>query len=103
MTDELERHVREDRMLRDAARALLEADVANLKASLHGRSIPSRIVDRISEGATDALDEAADLAEKNRGIIAAVVAGIVLWLARNPLLDLVFGEHEQERNADLDR
>jgi hypothetical protein len=98
MSETLEQRMREDRMLRDAARALVEADVANLRASLAERSIPGRVVDRITEGAADALDEATNLAERHRGVIAAIVAGMVLWLARNPILDIVLGEDEPERN-----
>ena len=92
MTDPFERQLREDRMLRDAARAMLDADLAYLKASLAGRSIPSRIADRIGEGAHDAMDEAAELATEHKGLIAAAVAALILWLARHPLIELVMGE-----------
>ena len=92
MSDQLERQLREDRMLRDAARAMVEADVAYLRASLAGRSIPNRIADRIGEGAHDAMDEAAELATEHKGLIAAAVAALILWLARHPLINLVLGE-----------
>lgn len=104
MIDEFERQLREDRMLRDAARAMVDADVANLRASLAGRSIPSRIADRIGEGAHDALDEAAELAGEHRGVIAAAVAALILWFARHPLIELLLGEDEEaERKADHGR
>ena len=104
MTDELERQLREDRVLRDAARAMVEADIAQLRASLAGRSIPSRIANRIGEGAQDAMDEAAELASEHRGIIAAAVAAMILWLARHPLIELLLGEDEgTERKADHGR
>lgn len=103
MSDPIEQRMREDRMLRDAAHALVEADIANLRASLAGRSIPGRIADRISEGAADALDEAIEVAENHRGVIAAIIAGIVLWLARNPILDLLLGEEDTERNRGSGR
>lgn len=109
MTDELERQLREDRMLRDAARALVEADVANLRASLAGRSISSRIIDRIGDGAADVLDEAVAAAENNKGMIATLIAAIVLWFARHPIMDL-FGDETSttedsavERKAPADR
>ena len=94
MTADLERQLREDRMLRDAARAMVEADVAHLRASLAGRSIPSRIADRIGEGASDAMDEAAEIADQHKGLIAAGVAALTLWFARHPLLALLLGEGE---------
>lgn len=103
MSGPIEQRMREDRMLRDAAHALVEADIANLRASLAGRSIQGRIADRISEGAADALDEAIEIAENHRGVIAAIIAGIVLWLARNPILDLLLGEEDTERNRGSGR
>ena len=99
MSDALERQLREDRMLRDAARAMVDADIAYLRASLAGRSIPSRIADRIGEGAHDAMDEAAELADQHKGLIAAAVAALILWFARHPLLNLLLGE-EGERSGD---
>ena len=92
MSDILEREFREDRLLRDAARALVEADLAQLKASLAERSIPERIGDRIGEGANDVLDEAVAVADENKGVVATLVAAIILWFARHPLIDLILGE-----------
>jgi hypothetical protein len=100
MTDRLERNLREDRLLRDAARALVEADIAQLRASLAERSIPSRIADRIGEGATDVLDEAVEVADDNKGVIAALVGAIVLWFARHPILEALGLEPEREAADD---
>jgi hypothetical protein len=105
MSDILEREMREDRLLRDAARAIVQADVAQLKASLAERSIPERIGDKIGEGATDVLDEAVAVADENKGVVATLIAAIILWFARHPLIDLVRGEDERdaERDAAEDR
>ena len=96
MTDVLERNMREDRLMRDAARALVDADIANLRADLAGRSIGTRIKDRLGEGASDVLDEAVAVAEDNKGVVAALVGAIVLWFARHPIMDL-FLDEDQER------
>ena len=100
MSDILARHMQEDRLLRDAARALVDADIANLRADLAARSIPSRMMDRVSEGATDVLDEAVAVAEDNKGVIAALLGAIVLWFARNPIMDQFLGD---DRNQEHDR
>ncbi len=108
MNEALDRQLREDRALRDAARALFQADVAHLRADLAGRSISSRIVDRIGEGATDVLEEAMEVADNNKGVIATLVAAIVLWFARNPILGIFVDEpgdepdrgEQAERNVD---
>jgi len=103
MTDELERQLREDRMLRDAARALVEADVANLRASLAGRSISSRILDRIGDGAADVLDEAVAAAENNKGVIATLIAAIMLWFARHPIMDLFTDDEPSDEDRSAER
>jgi hypothetical protein len=105
MSEELERRLREDRALRNAAWALFEADIAHLRASLAGKSISSRIVDRIGEGASDVLDEAMEVADNNKGVIATLIAAIVLWFARNPLIDLFTAEDgaEAEPNEEAAR
>jgi hypothetical protein len=95
MSEALERQLREDRALRNAARALFEADLAHLRASLAGKSISSRIAERIGEGASDVLDEAIEVADNNKGVIATLLAAIVLWFARHPILDM-FSDDEDE-------
>lgn len=103
MSEELEQRLREDRATRNAARALFDADIANIKASLSGRSISSRIVDRIGEGASEVLDEAIEVAENNKGVIATLIAAIILFLARNPLSDLLSGGDSEEPDTDQAR
>jgi hypothetical protein len=105
MTDTLERDMSEDRLLRDAARALVQADIAQLKASLAARSIPERIGDRIGEGATDVLDEAVAVADDHKGVVATLIGAIILWFARHPIIDLLIGQDERdaEREAADDR
>ena len=96
MSETLERQLREDRALRNAARALFDADIAHLKASLSGKSISSRIVDRIGEGASEVLDEAMEVADNHKGVIATLIAAIVLWFARHPIIDLLTEDDEAE-------
>lgn len=95
MSEDLEHQLREDRALRNAAWALFEADIAHLRASLAGKSISSRIADRLGEGAADVLDEAKQVAENNKGAIAALIGAIVLWFARHPIVDL-FSEDDED-------
>lgn len=90
----------EDRHMRDAARALVDADVKNLRADLSVRSIGERALDRITTGASDVYDEAVDVAADHKGALAAIVAALVLWFARNPILELLFGEDATRRTPD---
>lgn len=90
----------EDRHLRDAARALVEADLKNLRADLSVKSIGERAVDRITEGASEVYDEAMEVAADHKGALAAIVAAVLLWFARHPLLEALLGEHEQGQGDD---
>lgn len=84
----------EDRHLRDAARALVEADIANLRADLRVKGIGERAVDRITEGASDVYEEAIEVAADHKGALAAIIAALVLWFARHPILETLFGQDE---------
>lgn len=88
--------VREDRLLRDAARALVEADIENLRADLRVKGIGERALDRITEGASDVYEEAVEVAADNKGALAAIVAALVLWFARHPILETLFGEDDAD-------
>lgn len=78
-----------DRHMRDAARALVDADVANLRADLAFRGIGERALGRVVEGASEVYDEAMEVASDNKGALAAIVAALVLWFARNPIRETV--------------
>ncbi|MFY8048923.1 MAG: hypothetical protein ACOVNS_08890 [Erythrobacter sp.] len=90
----------EDRALRDAARAVLDEDIARLRASLGEQGVASRVTSRIGTtvtgrlkaGANDVLESATETAIDNRGVIAVLMAAILLWLMRGPLLALVTEE-----------
>ncbi|MFN4112393.1 MAG: hypothetical protein ACK4GD_00465 [Sphingomonadaceae bacterium] len=79
----------EDKALRDAARALIDADLARLKGTVAARSVPARAMDRATEGAVEVLEQVADAAGRNKGVIAALVGATAIWLARHPLLALL--------------
>ena len=92
----------EDRYLRDSARALVEADIQHLKNDLQRKGIGERMLDRVKEGATDVYEEAVDVADNNRGVLAALVAAIFVWFARNPILSL-FGLEDDEQDEPEER
>lgn len=88
MSGDLEMELREDRLLRNAALALLNADVAHVRSELTNRGVGARIVDRIGEGAVDVFEEAVEVADNHRGVLATLIAAIVLWFARHPIMSL---------------
>lgn len=82
----------EDRHLRDAARALVGADLKNLRADLSAKSLGERAVDRIADGASEVYDEAVEVAADHKGALAAIIAALALWFARHPILEALFGD-----------
>ena len=91
----------EDKYLRDSARALVDADIKHLKADLAHKGIGGRIMDRAKEGALDLYEEAIDVAEDNKGALAALVAAIAVWFARNPIMSL-FGIEPDQTDDEWD-
>ena len=89
-----------DRVLRNAALTLFKTDIAQFRADISGKGLGERLSDRIGEGAKDMAEEAAELAERNPGKIAAVIAGLALWLFRGPLLDWLFGDDEHDTASE---
>lgn len=103
MSIDLDARLREDRTLRNTAKALLSADVAHFRASLSNRSISTRIFDRIGEGASEVFDEAVEVAENHKGVLATLLAAVVLWFARHSVMSLFIGDNEAEREGAEDR
>jgi hypothetical protein len=95
----------EGRPARDAAViALVEADVEHIKADFANKGMAKRALFRLRENAGELYDEALDVADSNKGAVAAVFAALVVWFARNPLLDMVgLGiEQDDERTEPSD-
>lgn len=85
----------EDRRMRDAARAVLAEDIERLQGSLEEEGIASRVSSgvtstistRIKSGARDVLDQAKAQADDNKSVLAVLIGAILLWFAREPILD----------------
>jgi len=85
MTSEIERRVRADKALRDAAKTTFDARLAQVKLDLEARGIAGRVADEVAEHAKLVLDEAADVAQEHPGVIGGTIAVIMLWFLRQPL------------------
>lgn len=79
----------EDRALRNAALAVLKADVAHAKVSFAPKSIAARTGTRLKEGAEEIYEIAKDRADDNRGVIAVLIGALFLLLARQPILEIL--------------
>ena len=92
----LDRQLLEDRAMRDAALALFKADIRQVREDLAAKGVGARVGERVSEVAVDMADEAMELAGENKGPLAAALIALVLWLARAPLLNLLFGDDAED-------
>ncbi len=75
----------ESRALRDAAWAMVQADVDMLKAELSAHGIGERLKDKAAEEAEAAWDNARDVATEHKGIVAGTLLALVAWLLRGPI------------------
>lgn len=87
----------EDRALRDAARAVLTDDIEQLRSSLSEKGIAARVSSgvtstistRLKDGASDIWAEAKVQAGDRKGVIAVLIAAIVLWFSRDPIFEWI--------------
>lgn len=89
----------EYRALRDAAWAMVHADLDTLRADLSAHGVGERIKDRAAEEAQDAWDNARDVATEHKGVVAGTVLAIVAWLLRGPIGDglaALFGRDDDD-------
>ena len=91
-----------DRRLRDTAKTVVEADIDHLKNSLSRKGLTERAMDRVTEGAQEVYDEAVEVASDNKGALTALLAALVMWFARNPILDAIFGETDEDADDEAE-
>ena len=89
----------EYRALRDAAWAMVRADVDTLKAELSAHGIGERLKDKAAEEAEAAWDNARDVATEHKGIVAGTLFALAAWLLRGPIgdaLSALFGRDDDD-------
>lgn len=97
----LDQQFDEDRALRNAAFSVLKSDIEHAKEAFSGKAIAGRVSSRVGDGAKDVAQIAKGHADDNRGILAALIGALLLWLAREPILD-VLGLGSASDNPDED-
>lgn len=80
-----------DRALRDEARTLFLARIEALRADLRERGIGRRAAAALARETREAVDEAIEIASDSKGVVAATIAALMLWLFRNPIAAMVQG------------
>lgn len=83
----LETQLAEDRAVRDAARAVFDARLGEVRRALGERSIPERATDEAKSRARAVAEEGAAIAEESKWVLVATALAILAWLLRRPLLN----------------
>ena len=104
---DLELQLREDRILRNAARALVAADLAHIKREVDSESAAGP---DLGSRARDLADDARDYVTGHRfqvgTMVAALVAAIALWMFREPLAAIVhdlLGSDSEDVEAEAEQ
>lgn len=94
----------EDRAMRDAAKAIVKADVEFLKADVQEKGVGSRMMDTGSDYARTIADGAMELVEDNRGTATGLftlgAGALAAWFFREELTDLVMGLFGSDDDGD---
>ncbi|MCP5396865.1 MAG: hypothetical protein H6918_09055 [Sphingomonadaceae bacterium] len=93
---ELERRLREDRALRNAARAVVDADIAHIRSVF----APAHLAEKVGDEATDLFDRASAAADSHKGILATLIAAIFIWFARTPIMSLLSEGEDEAGGSD---
>lgn len=101
-TVDIDSQLRQDRAIRDSAKAVFMQDYHHLREDLAEKGVGSRLFDRVAIGATDVFDEAVEVADNNRGALYALLAAVGLWFARNPILSIFSSDDDDEHDDDWD-
>jgi hypothetical protein len=89
----------EYRALRDAAWAMVQADIDMLKTELSAHGIGERLKDKAAEEAEAAWDNARDVATEHKGVVAGTLLALAAWLLRGPIgdaLSALFGGDDDD-------
>lgn len=100
------RKVLDDKAVRNVARDVYEARLAQVKADLAARGVGGRIADEVVEKAKMTFDESVAVAQDNPGVVGGTIFALLLWLVKSPLIawtEDLFGSSERiEDDGDGD-
>jgi hypothetical protein len=76
----------EQRAARDRARAEFSRRLASAKVDLAPAALKRRVVAEAQQTALSAAQQAIEIANDSRGVVAATASVLMLWLARKPIM-----------------
>ncbi len=100
---DLEARLKEDKALRDTARQIVAADLAQVKGDTPERSIARRAADGVSETSFSLADRALGYATANPLLVGGGLIAVLLFVLRGRLAELLFGgfdRHDDDGEGD---
>ena len=70
------------------ARQRFDTDLSQVRADIAAHGVGGRIADSVTHTAAGVMDEAIEVANENRMIVAGTVAALIAWILRRPLMRL---------------
>lgn len=81
-----ESQLAEDRSSRNAARALFDGRLAQVKSDFAARGVGGRVVDKAKGDVLAAGHEALAVVKDSKGIVAGTAAALAIWFLRAPII-----------------
>lgn len=93
----LKQRLKEDRQLRNAARAIIVDQYLRVRGGMSGKRVGQQLADRVSDDLIEGAREPRKLALASVPLVAAIAGAIAIWFARKPIMQLM-----DEREAEHD-
>jgi len=91
-----------DRAARNKARKRFESHLVSTRQDLTGGAIAARLFGRLRRKSRGTLDEAVEIADENRMVVAGTIAALAAWFLRKPILSWLAGRLAgSERTEDI--
>lgn len=99
---DLERKLHEDKAMRDAARQMLETDLAVVRSNVPDRGLAKTATDEVSNVSSLIADRALGYAKAHPIVVTGGLLAMLLLLFRHAILDLFIGMLEDKGDSDQD-
>jgi hypothetical protein len=94
------RKLEADRAVRNSARETFDLRLAQVRQDLEARGVGGRIADKIGQDAREMFEEAVEVADHNRGVVAGTIAALAIWILRNPIVAWLEGLMDADAKED---
>jgi hypothetical protein len=89
-----------DRAARNRARRRFESRLVRAREDLAPGAIAARLAGGFKRRARDTLDEAVEIADENRTVVAGTIAALAAWFLRKPVISWLDRKPETDRQAE---